>query len=285
MSIVLIKELTSPDVINFGLEKEGRSKLPGTSDTVQPMFANGKWVTGMDETAPDVIAKGKEEIERVKAEREELERLTGFDLSPSASNPFWEDMWITINRNVAFDTTDPYSRIRMHVLRARKAVAPHPDVSSAEYPGVKYYFAKPEEEAQYKLKPKKEKAEAMAKLVELMKDTKKARLVAKGLGFSVADETSSDSMYDMFISFIDRFPKENTVKQFIEQLNIPVQEHQVTAAFEKALNRGIISNDKGTFRRGTVALGRTKKEAITKLLTIEFSGELESIFTELAEKK
>lgn len=284
MAIVLVKELTDPNVINFGLEKEGRSKLPGCSDSIQPLHVNGKWITGLDETAPSVIAKGLKEIEKVKAEREELERLTGADLSPT-NDAFWEDMWILVNRNTAFDDSDPMNRIKLSVLKARKIVAPGPNVNPAEYPGVKYYLARPEEEATYRLKPKKEKAEAMAKVVELVRNPTKARLVAKALGFSVNDETNPDTIYDMFISFIERYPKENTVKEFTEQNSKPIADLQVALSFEQALALNIISNDKGTYRRGTVALGKTKKEAIAKLLTVEMSGELEAIFSEIAEGK
>lgn len=284
MAVVLVKELTDPSEINFGLEKEGRSKLPGCGDYVQPAQRNGKWLTGLDETAPEVVAKGKDEIARVKAEREELERLTGHDLSP-LNHDFWENILIQVNRNTAFDESDPEARIKLAALRARRAVAPNPNVPKAEYPGVKYYLTKPEEESTHRLQPKKDKAVAMGKVVELMKDTNKARLVAKSLGFSVNEETLIDTIYDMFISFIDRFPKENTVKEFNEYNEKDISALQITLAFEDAVKKKIIVSDKGTYRRGTVALGRTKKEALNKLSSIEFVGELESIFEELNEKR
>lgn len=283
MATVLIKELSDPNEINFGLEKEGRTKLPGCGDYVQPAQRNGKWLTGLDEAAPEVIAKGIAEVERVRAEREELERLTGKDLSPTNDN-YWENVLIPINRNIAFDDTNPEHRIQLAALRARKNVAPNPDVSKGEYPGVKYYLTRPEEESGYRLKPKKEKAEALARLVDLMKDTNKARILARTLGFSVGSETSPETMYEMFYNYIDRFPKENTIKLFNEQMDRPIVELQVELSFDEAYNKGLIINDKGTFRRGNLALGRTKKEAVNKLLTVEFSGELEMLLAELNER-
>ena len=143
---VTIKQIPDDLAALTGLNKYGRSKMPGTSDNLQCASFAGRAITGIDEDAWDVAQiEDVVEREKVKQERKTLrERLgnaIGQDLS--ATSPFWDTFSVKIpaDSEVVLLNTNPTDVVRYHLLLANGYVAPdRASASLPQYRSAKYYF-------------------------------------------------------------------------------------------------------------------------------------------------
>jgi hypothetical protein len=289
-NIVRFKENANKAKFNLGLEKEGRSKFPGCIDIIQPGIGkDSRWITGLDEKATSVLnIKDSDErtatIERIKAERESLEDLTGFDLSGKST--FWETYFVEINTEKPLDLSNPMDRIRYSVIIANKAAAPSiREAMDAEHYHTKYYVAREFDDVSDRLERKKKYNKAVTALDKLAKTPDKAIMIGRYLGLHVSNTTPQDNVYDAFQTFLDNDDVLGSVDKFLMAVNKSPEEIGVKLTFSDAIKLSVIRQRDGYFQRGNITLGRTPEDALAFLSSPENTGELLSIQDEIETKR
>lgn len=288
--VINIKENANPVRFNLGLEQEGRSKFPNCFDIIQPgKGRDGRWKTGLDEDAISILsikdaAYRGELREKVKAERESLESVTGFDLSGRSS--FWDDYFIEVNPKKPLNLSNPTDRIRYHVLMASGEIAPNlKETANADYFNAKYYLSRKHEDVSEKLAKKKRYNESAAALIDLMKTPDKAILIGRYLNLPVSNNTPYDNMYDAFQSYLDSDEKIGSIDKFMRALTKPVEELSIKLIFDDGLKYNVIRLRDGYYQRGNITYGKSIKEAIEFFTDVKNSGELLSVQDEVENKR
>lgn len=275
----------NPRVGNLGLERKEngeRSKFPGCYDMIQPAIGrDGRWKTGLDEDAMSVNTISNQEErasqkEKIKKERESLEKLTGYDLS--GKSEFWETYFTTVDTTRPLDMANPLDRIAYNVIVANNMAAPSlRNTTQSTYRSSKYYVARENEDVSIKVEKKKRELQANVAFVELMKDTEKAILIGKYLNLPITSTTSHDNIFDTFQTFFDRDEKIGSVDKFLLAINKTPEELNIKMIFDDALKYKVIRHRDGLYQRGNITYGRTPKEALEFLSLAENSGELLSV--------
>lgn len=288
--LINIKENSNPMKFNLGLEQEGRSKFPNCFDIIQPAIGkDGRWITNLDEYARKVLAI-KDPVERtatqekIKAERESLEALTGFDLS--GKSKFWEEFFVEINPKKPLDLTVPLDRIKYNVILASKGAAPSlRDTTTVDYFNAKYYVSRTHEDVADKISKKKKYAEAIATVLELVKTPDKAVLIGKFLGLPINNTTPQDNMFDLFQMNIESDEKTGFIDKFNQALSKSHEELNIKLIFDEGLKYNVIRLRDGYYQRGNITYGKSIAEAITFLSDIKNNGELLSVQDEVENKR
>jgi hypothetical protein len=152
--------------LDGSLYKEGLSRAPKTTLSVTMLTdANGKPITGIDENAMRIKSIRDEnarnlEYARIKSLREELEMLTGEDLSTSST--FWKEKLSTpyslIDGDNIFDLSDPFKAIDFYWLTELPIIASSlDDILTGKYnrSRVEFYIHDPEIESKNEFNRKK----------------------------------------------------------------------------------------------------------------------------------
>lgn len=288
----LVKFKENPSAGNLGLEKEGRSKFPGCVDVVQPAIGrDGRWKTGMDEFAVEVLSIRDQKIREEKqkaiiAERTSLEDLTGFDLG--AKSKFWETYFVEINPNRDLDLTIAKDRIAYHVILASGAAAPSiRETEDPLYNSAKYYVFRDFEDVSDRVEKKDRLATAMVELKKLLNKPERAIQMAQFLDLNVSAVTPPENVKDILYTFIENDAKLNSVNRFLDAVSKSPEEIGVKLTFAEALKLGVIRQRDGLYQRGNITLGKASasNEAIEFLMDPKNSGELLSIQEEILVKR
>jgi hypothetical protein len=289
-NFVRFKENASKSRPNLGLEADGRSKFPNCVDLYQPALGpDGRWLTGMDENAHSVLiiqdaTEREAKREALKKERESLESLTNIDLSGKSA--FWNTYWVEVNPNKPLNLTNPLDRIKYNVLLVSDVVAPTlKDANRAEYKNAKYYIAREFEDVTDRLEKRRNKDEASAALLELLKVPNRAVLVAKYLELPINESTPPENVYDIFGTYLDNDEKLDSVNKFLSAVRKSPEEINIKLIFADAVKWNVIRRRDNLYQRGNITLGREPKEVITFLTDVKNSGELLSIQEEVEMKR
>lgn len=288
--IVNFKENANPAKVNLGLEAEGRSKFPNCYDIIQPPIGrDGRWITGLDEDARSIrmIQDSKDREEKraaIKAERESLEELTGYDLS--GRSKFWDEFFVEINPKRPLDLTVPLDRIKYHVILASQAAAPNlKATTNIDYYNAKYYVSKKHEDVADKVSKQRVKAKADAAMLELLETPDKAVLIGKYLGLPVSTTTPADNMFDIFKTYLDNDEKLDSIKKFNAALGKNASELNIKLIFDDGVKFNVIRLRDGYYQRGNITYGKSIADAIIFLSDIKNQGELLSIQDEVENKR
>lgn len=287
-SKVAVRQIPDSAAEATGLNKERRSKMPGTQDFLQAgMAPNGRFITGIDEDGYDlVLLQDKElraELSKYRKElRADLEAATAKDLS--ATSEFWETFGVRIHsdQDLILNSTNPLDVIRYHLLIANGYAAPNKELASyPEYRGAKYYcFVEEKEEAQ-DVSTQKKRDHARAELLKLSENEDFALLVAQVLiGERIKKGMKPDTVYKHLSDFINAADGANVTK-FIKTVKTPIEDIQLKRMVDVAIRKKIIKFTDNYYQRGQVTLGKTVADVYTNLKKPEFAAELLSIQEEL----
>lgn len=287
----VIKFKENPSAGNMGLEKENRSKFPGCYDWIQPAKRNGRWITGLDEYAQDVLSirdsKIREERQaKIKADRENLESLLGFKLD--ALSDFWNTYFVKLDPEAQIDLSIPTKKLMYHVIMASDAVAPSIKESmDPEYNHAKYYVFRDFEDVSDRVEKKDRMATAMVELKKLLNKPERAIQIGKYLDLNVSNLTPQENVKDIFYTFIDMDEKLNSVSRFLDAVSKTPEEINIRLIFTEALKLGVIRQRDGLYQRGNITLGKSSSmsEALNFLGDPKNSGELLSIQEEIEVKR
>jgi len=285
---VIIKQIPDEYAESTGLGKYNRSRMPRCFDRLSPSLGqDGRYVTGLDELSMSV-AKIQDDKERdfkkkeIATLRENLERLTGQDLS--GTSPYWETFFVELkaDNDLILNRSNPKDVIRYHVLIANNYAAPSKDdAGNPIYKDCKYYVFTTEKENKEKVSVRKLKDKARSELFKMSEDKDYLLLIGQYLdGKKYHEDLDADSLYSMLSDYIES-NKDKAVEKFLKAVKKDKQEIQFKTIIDKAIISRIIKFNDGYYQRGQVTLGRTPEEVFMNLSTPEFANEFLSIKDEL----
>jgi hypothetical protein len=290
MQLVHFKENANPAKYNLGLETQGRSKLPGCVDIIQPAIGpDNRWITGMDEKAYSILSIRDSEtreakIQETKKIREELEELTGLELH--ALSKYWENFFVEINTQQPLDLALPMDKIKYHIILANKAAAPNLKATAeADYFHVKYYVSREFEDVSDRVEKRKRKSEATTLLDKFIKTPDKLIQLGRYLDLNVSSTTPQENLYDIFYDKIEGDESTDFVRKFLAATKKTPEEVGIKLVFADAIKFNVIRQRDGYFQRGNITYGRRPEEVIEFLSDIKNSGELLSLQEETDQKR
>lgn len=290
-TLVEIKQVPDLAAQTLGLDKYDKSKFPGTFEILQAgQGPDGRWITGIDEDAVSVKSiKDPELREKLRVEkkelREELERLTGLDLS--AKSDFWASFFVRIVDKLALNFDIPMDRIKYHVLLANKFSAPELEAKSdPDYIGAKFYMHRSDTEDQQKAVKTRERDQAIHDLFALYDNENKLKLIGKYiLGTKIKDSMKKDSVYNLLRDELTNDKEGTVTRKFAEAMSKTIEELQYKLIIDEAIARHVIRIREGYYQRGNATYGKTMKEVIKFLSSPANVNEFASVKEEVEEKR
>lgn len=277
---VTIKQIPDDLAALTGLNKYGRSKMPGTMDNFQVASFAGRAITGIDEDGWDVN-RIEDSIEKEKAKkqkkelRETLQKAIGEDLS--AISPFWDTFTVKISADsdLVLLNANPYDVIKYHVLIANGYVAP--DKASASLPqfrSAKYYCHVEDRVNNEEVSTQKIRDRAASELLKLSDNDELMVLVGQYLeGDKYKNGMKNATLYKMLSSYIKDVTEPDNLKRFLKAVNLSPAELQFKIVTDRAVKKKKIKLVDGYYQVGQVTLGKTISEVYDALKTPEFARE------------
>jgi hypothetical protein len=200
------------------LAEKGYTRFPSTTMKLVPFKeANGRFRTGLDENAIYIRKLPAEAQEAEKkfasTRREELEELTGLDLS--ALSPYYKEMFnsnldqsaraalidLKDEENI-FNLDNPYEAITYYWLRVHPQVAPSWSAwERGDCPAsIKFYVADEQVEAEISYRKKTAANKAVVVLDNMSVEDRKK--VARLLGLPVGENTKEVYVYNLLDTYI-----------------------------------------------------------------------------------
>lgn len=290
-TLVEIKQSADLSAQMLGLDKYNRSKFPGTFEVLQPgKTPDGRWVTGMDENAvsiksisdPVLRAERQEEIRDI---REELERLTGLDLS--GTSQYWNTYYIKIVDKLALNFDNPADRVKYYVLLSNHYAAPELEAKAdSDYMNTKFYMHRAENEEGTKAVKSRERDKSVAELYAMYDNKPKLILIGKYLlGSKVKDSMTQDGIYNLLRETLTNDKDGSAIRKFNEATSKTIEELQYKLIVDEAIARHVIRIRDGYYQRGNATYGKTMKDVLKFLSSPENANEFASIKEEVEEKR
>lgn len=253
---------------------------------------DGKLITGIDENAYDIVKLPEPErtaqIKKVKKEREELERLLGVSLTPESE--FWTKFYVVIGDEQNFDITNAKHRLLIHFLTANKYVAPSLEEAETndDYSKSVFYLYRKEEETSKLAQKKKTRNRATARLDDLEADPSRLKTVAGYIfGYDPKSDLSAEEAYLKLEEYLNEAPekeKDERVATFLATVAKTQEELMVKIILDKAINKHIIKQRNGIYKRGDLVYGNSYEECIEFLADPGNSADLDSLVKEVSLK-
>lgn len=284
--------LTDEDPTSRALGVYKMSKFAGCADNYIGASIDrttGRRLTGLDENAPEVltlpqderIAKQKEILE----ERAFLEKELGVDLHHT-NTAFWEALDMTMDNGKILNLANPLDRVKYHAIVAGKILPLTKDESSnPEFKGVNFYIGKEYEDVEDKNKVKAKERQVYRKLDELLENFDYSVEVGKYLGIAgVTPKTPKANMEDLLTDFVEK--KKANADIFLEAMKETREFINLSNKFKEFRSKKLVEFSNGKFYAGKVALGKTEKDSVKKLLgsNPEMQAELSRLLEEVNEK-
>lgn len=287
-----IKQIPDAAAEAVGLAKYGRSKIPGTKHIVMAgQGPDGRWVTGIDENSLSVrnitdADKKKKEIARLKKLREELENATGHNLSSDAKNEFWTEFLIDLTAMSHVNMNNPLDKLAVLVAVANGDLAPDTaSANTAKYLNAKFYIFDEDVESDNKMTKIEMRDKAKYLLVPLKAKTDHLRMLARYLmPGKIQSDLSTNTLYILLSEFIEtetRDKKVTNAEKFVDAAELPKEELYVKVIVDSAIEKKLITYQKGLYQRGNITYGKEPSEVLEFFQDPENAGELHSIKKEL----
>lgn len=284
--------ITDEDPVTKALGVYKMSKFAGCADNYIGASIDrktGRRLTGLDENAPEVLNLPQEERiakqKEIVTEREFLEKELGVNLHHT-NDAFWETLDMSMDNGKVLNTANPLDRVKYHAIIAGKILPLTKDESNnPEFKGVNFYIGKEYEDVEDKNKSKAKERQVYRKLDELLENFDYSVEVGKFLGIAgVTPKTPKANIEDLLTDFVER--KKANAETFLEAMKEPREYIQLSNKFKEFRSKKLVEFSNGKFYSGKVALGKTEKDSVKKLLSSdpEMRAELASLLQELDEK-
>lgn len=288
MSTILIRQIPDDYSESTGLNKYGRSRMPGCKDSFSASLnVDDRFVTNLDE---DAYGVKPEDATKILELRKSLEKRTGKDLS--GTSPFWRDFYVIIDsdRPRMFDTTNAMDTIAYNLLIANKNVAPSKDAAyTPEYKDAQYYAYTEEGEDAEETNNRRSRDKAVSALLSVSEDKDKMLLYGQYLeGLKYTDKLKTDSIFKMLRAYVEDKNIKNSIN-FLAALAKPVEELQTKNIIDRAIKQRLINkvgvgSKKQVYQFGQVTIGATPEEVYKNLSSPDFIPELMALKTELEKR-
>ncbi|MEI6886907.1 MAG: hypothetical protein WCK31_01565 [bacterium] len=256
VSTIAIRPYVDPQRGNMGLEKYDQALFDGIfhEEQLACLEINGikRWVTGLNEFAPEIKKLSTEEREAAVLEIRKTVSVLEAELAANFVDPTDKDFWnkvkllspnndefwgkITIrmsNEPVFLTAADPHDLIKLKAIEAGgfSLVAKTLDVARKSSTGYKFYLDKYEETASIKTEVKKIRNKSLAELEKLAnKNVNKLMYVCKVVDPNSPQykkSTPTDVMYDNMDKYINGetvdTDKKKTAQRFMDIANLDME--------------------------------------------------------------
>lgn len=285
-------ETEAGSTISSALSQHGRTRIPGTKRGITPYREkNGEYRTGLDPEAIYIARMTQEEAAqeriRVKELRDELERLTGLDLSPRSdyyskmfSNPDEAEaraVYVKLDdtQNI-FNLDDPQDAITYAWLRVHPDIAPSfnawstgqssyrcPHISSCQF------FV---DDVDFEAEMKFTKTQQINKAIELLQlmSPERQYKVAKLLTLPIGAGARPSLVYNALDEYIKetnvRGKRDTNVKTFTDIAQMADANLEVRFKIKEALDYQVYRREKlGKIMEGTITIADNEEELVTLL--------------------
>lgn len=284
--------ITDEDPVTKALAAFKMSKFAGCADTYIGASVDrntNRRLTGLDENAPEIlnlpqderILKQKELIE----EREFLEKELGVSLHHT-NDAFWESLDMSMDNGKILNLASPLDRVKYHAIVAGKILPLSKDESSnPEFKGINFYIGKEYEDVEDKNKNRSKVRQVARKLDELLENFDYSVEIGRYLGIAgVSPKMPKGNIEDLLADFLEK--KKSNADTFLEALKEGKDFINLSNKFKEFRVKKLVEFSNGKFYSGKVALGKTEKDSVKKLLSSnpEMQAELARLLEELEEK-
>jgi len=241
--------------------------------------ALNRFLTGLDENHPEILSLPQKEMIAKQAEileeRGLLEKELGVNLHHT-NEEFWSQVDVKIDKNRIFSTANPLDRVIIKMIEAGRILPMSKDACDDPlYRGVNFYIGKEYEDVEDKNKVRGSERQVIRKLDELLENFDYAVEVGKYLGIAgISEKMPKANLDDLISDFLEKKPSNKEL--FLETMKEKREVIQLSNLWKEFKTKRLVEYSNGRFYSGKIALGKTDKESVKKLLSAspEFQAEL-----------
>ena len=287
--------LTDEDPVAKALAVFKMSKFAGCPDNYIGAAMDrkmGRYLTGLDENHPDILALPQVERlakqKEITEERAFLEKELGINLHHT-NEDFWHQLPIILDGTRSFNLANPMDRVIVKAIEAGKLIpTKKADISNPEFKNANFYLGLEFEDVEDKNKLRDRDSDVIFELRTVLGDFDYAIEVAKYLSISgVSERMPLNNLKDLLYEYLER--KSANKDSFLAAMK---EERKVITLYNKFRDfkiKGLVRFEDGAWKVGKVRLGKTEKESVKKLLSAnpEMAAELSRLledYKELTEK-
>ena len=267
--------LTDEDPVSKALGNYKMSKFAGCPDSfIGASFDRtlNRYLTGLDENHPDVLTlpQGEREAkqEEILKERTYLEKELGVNLHHT-NEEFWSTLDIKLDSNKVFNTSNPLDRVILKAIEAGKILPmSKEDCDDPMYKGVNFYIGKEYEDVEDKNKMRGRERQIARKLDELLENFSYAVEIGRYLLIpGVSEKMPPANLEDLLSDFLEK--KSGNKDLFLDAIKEKKEFIQLSNLWREFKAKRLVEFSNGTFYSGKVALGKTDKLSVKKLLSAD----------------
>ena len=262
---------TDQDPVGSALAKHGMSKYAGCPDIFYGAAFDRslkRYLTGLDETHPDILILPADEREakqaEVIAERESLEKEIGDSLTHTNTD-YWSNLKIVLDRGMSFNTRNPEDRIIIKVLQSGDMVPFGKDeIDNPKYNGTNYYIGTEFEDVAEKTQSRSRDRKIAIELESLLDKYDLAIETGKYLGIDgVQTGVPKANLDDLLSTYLEK--KLSNRDAFLDAVAQTEEFIRLFNLFKEFRVLGLVRFEDGRWMTGKTKLGKTEKEAVKTL--------------------
>lgn len=284
--------LTDEDPVSKALGNYKLSKFAGCPDTfIGAAFDRNlkRFLTGLDENHPDILSLDQEErLQKqleIKEERAILEKELGVDLHHT-NEDFWSTLEIKVDSNKILNTANPLDRVILKVIESGKLLPMSKDqCDDPDFKSANFYIGKEFEDVQEKNSMRGRERTIARKLDELLENYDYAIAIGKYLSIAgITEKTPKDNLEDLLSDYLEK--KSANKDSFLEALKEKRETIELSLKWKDFKAKRLVEWSNNRFYSGKIALGKTDKESVKKLLSADptMQAELSRLLEEDKEK-
>lgn len=284
--------LTDEDPVSKALGNYKMSKFAGCPDNfIGASFDRelGRFLTGLDENHPSVLALPQKERlakqQEILEERAALEKELGVSLHHT-NEDYWSSLPIKIDQNKVFSTKNPLDRIILKAIEAGRIVPmSKEECEDPLFKGAHFYIGKEYEDVEDKNKMRGRERSIARKLDELLENFEYAVEIGKYLGIAgISPKMPKSNLDDLISEFLEK--KASNKDLFLDATKEKREFIQLSNLWKEFKLKRLVNFENGRFYSGSVALGKTDKDSVKKLLSAspDMQAELARLMEDNSEK-
>jgi len=267
--------LTDEDPVSKALGNYKMSKFAGCPDNfIGAVYDRDlkRYVTGLDENHPSVLSLSQEEMiakqKEIVEERTHLEKELGVTLHHT-NEEFWSNLDIKIDSNKIFSTANPLDRVILKVIEAGKILPfSKEDCDDPTYNGINFYIGKEYEDVEDKNKLRGRERQIARKLDELLENFSYAIEIGKYLSIAgISEKMPQANLEDLLSDYLEK--KSGNKDLFLDAVKEKREFIQLSNLWKEFKAKRLVEFSNGVFYSGKVALGKTDKLSVKKLLSAD----------------
>ena len=283
---------TDEDPVGKGLAKYGMSKFAGCPDIhIGAAYDRnlGRYLTGLDETHPDILALPQEERLKVQAdileERAQLEMQMGHSLHYT-NEDFWSSVPIKLDRGIVYNPKIPRERIIIFAIIAGKlAPTNKSDIGNPDYLGTHFYVGAEFEDVSDRNASRHKERDLAFSLKAVLDNFDYAVVLGKYLNIAgISDKIPLANLDDLISDWLEK--KAANKEAFLAAVKEKEEFIRLSVHFREFKRLNLVRWEDGKWFSGKVRLGKSEKEAVKKLISAnaDMQAELANLVADYEDK-